>query len=159
MVVLTNMIIYALITTSQHDWSSYNYSREASLVTPFDQAICYLDPNFNARIPADAVRRERIVVSIVFLGFGMINRVRRLHHVSNLIVTRIRNWVSRIARRSLMYCYGKGSADTLAACVAATFIYRPFLAVFLMVRLIVDGLASMAFEVTSNLQFIRKYTC
>jgi hypothetical protein len=150
MVALTTMIIYALTTTSRYDWQSYNYSG-MNLVTPFDQAVCYLNPSFDAQIPDDQVRRQRIVISIVFLGLGMINRIRRLCYTPNFIVNTIRKTVSDRTRRCLMYCYGQGSADSLTACIAAVLVYRPLLAVFLMVRLLMDGLTSMAFEVSRNI--------
>jgi hypothetical protein len=144
MVVLTTMIIYGLTTTSRYDWDT---GISLGSVKPFDQAICYLDPAFDDWENTDAFR---IIISIVFLGFGMINRIRRLYHAPNLIMAKARNRISQISRCFLMYIYGQGSADSVVACLAAVMVYRPLLALFLTVRLLTDGLTSMAFEVRGS---------
>jgi hypothetical protein len=145
MVVLITMVIYALTTTSQHTFGpQVPIDHE---VTPFDQAICYLHPSLYLGSGGDGQRKLRILVSIVFLGFGIINRLRRLYHAPNLIMTKVRNWTSHKVRCFLMHVYGQGSADSLIACLAAVLVYRPLLALFLMARLLVDGFTSMAFEV------------
>jgi hypothetical protein len=159
MIVLTIMIIYALTTTSQYDWESLFPNNS---VAPSDQAICYLDPSFefgNSHLDPSYLntsfnfqlyeddRRLRLVVSIIFLGFGMINRLRRLYHAPNLIVSKARAWVSRKVRSFLMHCYGRICADSFIACAAAVLVYRPLLALFLTVRILMDGLTSLAFEV------------
>jgi hypothetical protein len=155
MVSLTTMIIYALTTTTQYDWV---LGSDASLVTPFDQAICYLKPSFDFK-SQDSTRMSHIAVSLVLLGFGTINRIRRLYHAPNIIVNRGRTWISHKARCFLMHCHGSGSADSLIACIAAVLVYRPLLALFLAVRLLVDGFTSMAFEVrgTSLYDIIGNY--
>lgn len=146
MVMLTTMVVYALTTTSQYDWLLR--SRDSS-VTRFDQAICYLDPSFDMDFYS-ADKSLRLICSIVSLVFGTINRLRRLFHAPNLIVTKFRNWTSQTARRFLMQFYGKGSAESFVACIAALLIYRPLLALFLLIRFVLDCLTSMAFEVRSN---------
>jgi hypothetical protein len=148
MMVLTTMIMYALTTTSQYEWMSetgWDY------VTNSDQAICFLAPSFDMEFSGfDSDRKLRIILSILFLGFGLINRLRRLYHAPNLVVTTVRHWVSHKARHFLEYFYGRGSADSLVSCIAAVLVYRPLLAIFLAVRLLIDGLTSMAFEVNNN---------
>jgi hypothetical protein len=137
MIVLTSMIIYALTTTSRYDQGGNG-------PTSFDQAICFLGPFFDSS-STDGIRG---LISIVFLGFGMINRIRRLYHAPNVIMTKLRIWISHKARGFLMQVYGQGSADSFVACLAAVLVYRQLLTIFLMVRLLTDGLTSMAFEVT-----------
>jgi hypothetical protein len=149
MVVLTSMIIYALTTTSQYDWLS---TPSDSLVTPSDQAICYLNPSFDLGVD----RKLRLAISIVFLGFGMINRLRRLYHAPNIILTKVRDWCSHKARCYLMHLYGKGSADSVVTFLVAVLVYRPLLALFLMARLLMDGVTSMAFEVSCGSLYKQK---
>jgi hypothetical protein len=143
MISLTGMIIYALTTTSQYDWTRESAVR---LVTPFDQAICYLSPSLHYEFD-DGNGTQRICLAISFLGIGMINRIRRLYHVPNLIVNKGRSWTSHKVKRFLMYCYRPNSGNSFIACIAAVLVYRPLLAAFLTVRLLIDGCTSMAFEV------------
>jgi hypothetical protein len=174
MVALTTMIIYALTTTSQYDWDTSEYNWDISKynwdmseynwnttkynwtsnipgrsVSPADQAICYLDPSFSDGYLL-ANWRFRILISMIFLGFGMINRFRRLYHAPNLILSKGRAWVSCRVRGILMYYYGKSRANSFIACIVAVLVYRPLLALFLTVRLLMDGLTSMAFEVRKH---------
>jgi hypothetical protein len=141
MVVLTTMIIYALTTLSQYVRESWPTS-----VADEDYAICYLKPFFDIN-DAGGVGG---IISIIFLGFGMINRIRRLYHAPNIIFAKLRNWTSHKARCFLMLIYRRGCADSVFDCVTALLVYRPLLTLFLMVRLIIDGLTSMAFEVSEH---------
>jgi hypothetical protein len=142
MVVLTTMVIYGLVTTSRFA-SGAGYWSNPNTVEASQPAICYFNPSSEDWADIDV----RSIISIVFLGFGMINRIRRLYRAPNLIIAKVRKGISHRSRHFLMYVYGKGSADSLVACLAAVLIYRPLLALFLMIRLLMDGLTSMAFEV------------
>jgi hypothetical protein len=146
MVVLTTMVIYGLITTARYDSSDLGVW--SSSIDASEPAICYLNPSSDDWAGMDV----RIVISIVFLGFGMMNRIRRLYHAPNLIIAKARKGISHKSRRFLMYFYGQGSADSIIACLAAVLVYRPLLALFLTIRLLMDGLSSMAFEVSGSLQ-------
>jgi hypothetical protein len=142
MVVLTTMIIYALTTLSQYD------QKESGLIFIADEdyAICHLKPFFNTK-DWNGIKG---IISIIFLGFGMINRIRRLYHAPNILFAKLRNWTSRKARDFLTLFYRRGCADSIFDCLTALLLYRPLLTLFLMVRLIVDGLTSMAFEVSGH---------
>jgi hypothetical protein len=155
MVVLTTMIIYALTTTSQSEWLSETGWDQ---VTDSDQAICFRGPSFDLETFGFDIKL-RIIVSILFLGFGMVNRLRRLYHAPNLMVTNVRNWTSHKARCFLKLFYGLGSADSLVDCIVAVLIYRPLLAIFLTTRLLIDGLTSMAFEVSNKVPDTEHNAC
>lgn len=147
MVLLVTMLLYALATTAQYEWTlgPPTLDDRDSL---YGAAICYIHPKYAFKAGKDSNDRvQRRVISMTFLAFGMINRIQGLYLAPSLYALKAQRIVSHAGNCILMYFYGNGSFDSIVGSMTAIMVYRPLLSAFLTVRLCIDGLTSKSFEV------------
>ena len=148
MLVLAIFIFFAFIPTTNYDWETW-YDMEPS--SPFhpaiwDYAICYLRPTSQSQTGA-SILSTAASISLIILGF--IFRIIRLHEpLSSFMSKRIRGSLSEAGRSLLRnvfkWCDPHGPSDGLKR----TLCYRPLLALFLAMRVILDIWSSMFLEVS-----------
>jgi hypothetical protein len=145
MVSLVIMLIYALATTSRYEWS---HDGSTPGILPGDPAICHLNVSISFDITsAQTAGIQRVVISMIFLAFSMVNRIQSLYRAPTTVVLMARRWASHKTRNILARCYRRCSSSSKTACMEAILVYRPLLALFLTIRLSVDVFTSKALDV------------
>jgi hypothetical protein len=148
---LVIMLIYALTTTSQYRW--FPKSGPKGDIRPGDPAICHLDATISFDITSDETTDiQRVVLSIIFLAFSMVNRIQQLYHAPTIVALNARGWASNRAKKLLEGSYRRCSSGTKTACAEAILVYRPLLALFLTLRLLLDVFMSKALDVRDNIR-------
>lgn len=156
MFVLVVLLIFAFIPTANYRWQ-YGYGwDETGVPTVADYAICYLKPVFRPNPPSqffiDASLSEQSImamsISILLLFIGFICRVFKLHQSFSVFVDesirgRLSHFLRMLLRAVYDWCDIRGSPRSLKR----TLLYRPLLAVFLTLRVVLDTWNSMFFEV------------
>lgn len=166
MVILILMLIVALIPTGHYTWGSsimgYDMGQAGSIrPRPTDSTICY----FNSHVGncpdytgwwmqgqcnrAFEASQQRMILSAVFLGVGMCNRLWHLFRLPSRVFNSTRsfcsNWSTFLLSR--LYVWNR-EWPMYYAFPFALFVYYVALTVFLTIRLLVDMLTSRAFEVS-----------
>lgn len=164
MVILIIMLIIALIPTGQYTWESSTIGaaqRKGDNVRPkpTDHAVCYFNrhevtctgeyyyPNVCEEV--FQASQQRMILSAVFLGVGMCNRLWHLFRLPARLYNSIRSRCSHLSTIVLSRMYRW--TLTWSLWYSAPFIYfayLPLLAIFLTVRLLADMITSRAFEVS-----------
>jgi hypothetical protein len=102
-----------------------------------------------------------MVVSILLLIFSFATQVIKLHKpLSDLVVVRLRAYLSTTYREFLRKAYIWSGTDTDPRHWRRTLVYQPYFVVFIVVQLLLDIYSSMLSEVskhqiTSLVDFIR----
>ena len=166
MVILILMLIVALIPTGHYVWGSsvmgYNLAQGGS-IRPLatDSAICYFNSHvgicpdkYNAswlQVECDhafEASQQRMVMSAVFLGVGMCNRLWHLFRLPARVFNSTRSFCSNWSTFVLSRMYVWNREWPMYVAFPFAFVgYHVYLMLFLTVRLIVDMLTSRAFEV------------
>lgn len=142
--------------TSTPKYPDCNIPQEAEVMgydSSLDHAICffrYIKGNrrylyyqyYKSEI---GVKRQRTILSAIILTFSMVNRVWRLYKTSTDAYLLVRRWCSYRTRRILRWVYTNTKTRSV---IIVGLVYRPLLAVFLVLRLIIDLLLSKLFEVS-----------
>ncbi|KAJ8113273.1 hypothetical protein OPT61_g4560 [Boeremia exigua] len=89
-------------------------------------------------------KKENTIISAVILIFGMTNRIWRLFETSTNIFLSVRRWFSRHIKYMLRWVL---KATVSKSDIVMGLIYRPLLASYLLVHVLLDILLSKAFEV------------
>jgi hypothetical protein len=142
MLIILVMLMFALIPTGSYlsGWRWMFNSNPA----PSDYAICYLIPKRPFQVNAFGP----MVISMVLLWLGFMTRAIRLHKSLSVYgVQRIREFLSKKARKLLRKLHVKCGAQSSPGTVARTLVYRPLLAAFLVLRVMLDFWSSMLVEV------------
>lgn len=149
MLVLVVMLSIALVPTANYDWAANSWlgmPRPDSTPDLTDYAICYLKPD---RQYQSLISQLSAATSIVLISLGYILRVIKLHQqFSSFLSRRIRGRLSDATRCFLRivfhWCLSDGSSQSLKRLLC----YRPLLAIFLAMRILLDLWSSMLFEVS-----------
>jgi hypothetical protein len=147
MVSLVVMLLYSLATTAQYDWT---LGPELRLVeySAYSAAVCYMHPKYAfASNGYGTERAQRRIIFMVFLIFGMVNRVQGLYLTPSHYALKARRFMSDATKSFLKRHYGDGTYDSIFTSLIAIIVYRPLVALFLTIRLCLDALVSKACEV------------
>lgn len=164
MIILVIMLIVALIPTGQYAWSSdtylYGQIEENDIrPQPTDYAICFFN-HHEATCTGDSLyvltcaqafeaSQQRMILSAIFLGVGMCNRIWHLFQLPTRIYNSTRAFCSSWSILVLTHMHRWNASWSLWHSAPFAFLfYHPALAVFLTVRLLVDMMTSRAFEVS-----------
>lgn len=148
MLVLVVMLSLALLPTTNYKWKEQGiWSNEKLIPKLTDYAICYLKPDRRYQSQFSVLSST---ISIFLISLGFLLRVIRLHHsFSSFVSGKIRKSLSVAARRLLrtvfQWCDRNGSQESLKRLLC----YRPILAIFLAMRILLDLWSSMLFEVSA----------
>lgn len=172
MVILVILLCVALIPSAQYvevwhinpKYPDWNYPQDAKVMgydSSLDHAICFFRQiKENQRYlyyqyykSEIGVKRQRAILSAIILTFNMINRVWRLYKTSTDAYLLVRRWCSYRVRRILRWVYTNTKTRSV---IVVGLVYRPLLAIFLVLRLIIDLLLSKLFEVSH--QIYRRYS-
>ena len=168
MIILILMLIVALIPTGHYTWGAsimrYAMGQEGMTVRPqaTDSATCYF--NSHVGICPDytgswmqgecdhtfEAAQQRMILSAVFLGVGMCNRLWHLFRLPSRVFNSTRSFCSNCSMTVLsqMYVWTREWPMYLAF-PFTLFVYYMALTIFLTIRLLADMLTSRAFEVRS----------
>lgn len=124
----------------------------------FDHAICFYGHhptefrNWYFQDNADELetKKQRTIISASILVFGMLNRLWRLYAAPVNTYFSMRKWSSHQLRRQLRIVSKWTKSHGLICFWTSGFIYRPMLALFLLLRVFVDMATSKAFEVSEK---------
>ncbi|KAF2472365.1 uncharacterized protein BDR25DRAFT_283776 [Lindgomyces ingoldianus] len=142
MAIMLLMLLVAMVPTGNFNWRASTNS--TPVPSPSDYAICY----FNRAKQADNMTFGTMIFAILLLSLGFIYRIVRLHRsLSVNVVGRARRILSGRARQFLIQLYNKLDISNSGMSLRRTMAYRPFLALFLATRTIVDTWTSMFFEI------------
>ncbi|CAG7939896.1 unnamed protein product [Penicillium salamii] len=172
--VLIVLLILALLPTANYRWQ-YGYpATPTGRPAPQDYAICYLKPGQgrdtipNAGFASIDYGQSRpgspsyghtlsgnstmaMCISVVLMSVGFICRVLKLHQcLSNLLTRSIRDRSSHMLRKPLRTIEGWCVTPSFLHSMQRLLLYRPLLALFLTLRILVDTWDSMFFEVCSS---------
>ena len=151
MVMLVIMLIVALVPTAHYAWDRPYYG--SSRPAPFDYAICFYNhheiQNSGDQGLADA-SLQRMVFSALLLGVGMLNRLFQLFRTPTNVYIRARRFSSHWARKCLSIVHTWSVRRSPQSIITAALLYRPCLAIFLTIRVILDMATSKFFEVRST---------
>lgn len=145
---LAILLVIAISFTGSYKWPysiGYFISVEDSRTITIP-AICQTRPTSRSGMPYWSM-----VFSIVMIIFGFMTRIIKLHRtISVNVIGTAGDWLSSqllcLLRRVFIWCSANSSHKSLKR----TLVYRPLLAIFLEVRLILDGWSSMSLEVSSQ---------
>lgn len=165
MVILVIMLIVALIPTGHYAWESATViygQREGGdslRPKPTDHAICYFNHHEGA-CTFDAwytktceqvleASQQRMILSALFLGVGMCNRLWHLFRLPARILNSARTYCSSLASLVLSRMHTWTTTWPFwYSNLFAMLVYHPALTVLLTVRLLADMITSRAFEVS-----------
>lgn len=163
MIILVIMLIVALVPTGHYTWDSRTMAiaqRPSDNIRPkpTDHAICYFNrhegtctgDSWYAKVCNEVFQasQQRMVLSAVFLGVGMCNRLWHLFRLPTRLYNTARFRCSKMSTAALSHMYrGTMTWSLWYSTPFVMFVYHPLLAVFLTVRLIADIISSRAFEV------------
>ena len=164
MIILIIMLIVALIPTSHYTWESptliYGEKKGDNIrPKPTDPAICYFN-HHTGTCTADAwytytcaqvfeASQQRMILSALFLGVGMCNRLWHLFRLPTRVYNSTRTLCSSWSTQMLSRMHRSTTTWSLwYSSPFSFFIYHPALAVFLTIRLLADMITSRAFEVS-----------
>ena len=143
------LLVVALVPTANYDWgqgvpeqqSTDEESAYHDRPAPADYALCY----FKIREEADVIS---VAISIAFIVVGYIARVVRLYRTLSVRwVGGARKTVRRWLQGGLKVLHrGIGAANSPNR-LTVLFVYRPLVAIFLLLTVLVDLWSSMFFEV------------
>ena len=168
MVIMILMLIVALIPTGHYTWGA-GIMRSVPLYggttrpQATDSAMCYFNSHVNnCPTPmgywmqkecdqAFEAAQQRMILSAVFLGVGMCNRLWHLFRLPSRVFNSTRSfcssWSTSILSR--MYVWNR-EWPMYIAFPFAQFVYYMALTIFLTIRLLADMLTSRAFEVSES---------
>ncbi|CAO2649168.1 Nn.00g101170.m01.CDS01 [Neocucurbitaria sp. VM-36] len=165
MIMLVVMLLVAMIPTGQYTWtagvtSDSTFKANEPVPNPQSYAICFfyvaVDRSFHFEDDPDMLgwkawilkgSRQRMVISAGLLGFGMLQRLCRLHPAPDRAYYQARKLMGRPVRAVLMLLYRHVKCDTWISYANLVFVYRPLLALNLSLQYFLDLLISMAFEI------------
>ncbi|KAI9373705.1 hypothetical protein BJX61DRAFT_501636 [Aspergillus egyptiacus] len=138
MLVLNIMLITALVPTGNSCFGLYFDS------LPVDYAICH----FSVPSSSSGPQFASMLVLVLLVGLGFFFRVIKLHRpLAIFVIEKLRKNLSDRARRPLWVLYRWRNVTSGEQSWLGTFLYYPALALFLTIRVTLDHLSSMAFEV------------
>jgi len=144
---MLTMLLAAMIPTGGYDWTDIHYDSDdypAPTPAPSDYAVCYWWPTVNN----DGLTFSTMVISVLLLLLGFIQRVVRLHRVLSVsVLGSFRTFSSEKARKFLRWAYTSMGMETSGLTLKRLFLYRPLLALFLTARALLDLWNSMFIEV------------
>lgn len=154
MVIRVIMLAVGFVPTAQYTWDNESDSSGEQEVAlrpfPRDYAICYLGfsqgPN-QTESTRYSSSQQRMVLSAVLLLFGMLNRIWHLFDKLTTEFLRVRGFTSSFCKDFLRQMRVWSTADAFWSYLVAVFVYRPCLAIYLTVRILMDMITSRAFEV------------
>lgn len=149
MIVLGVLLTLALIPTAQYTWYMEQPSKPLR-PTPQDYASCYVgnSPHIDKREHQNfQSSQQRMILSAILLLLGMLTRVWHLFDTPTKKYLHARDICSGLFQQILSQMRVWSTRNTLWSHLVATFAYRPCLAAFLTVRLLIDIFASKGFEV------------
>ncbi|KAJ5337496.1 uncharacterized protein N7506_005518 [Penicillium brevicompactum] len=173
MFVLVVLLILAFLPTANYRWQ-YGYSAKSTGHPALQvYAICYLrpvqrpDPARNHMYASvdngHAFSDSSIMamsISVVLLFVGFVCRVLKMHQsLSYFFARTIRGSISRMLRKPLRTIEGWCVTPSFLHSLQRLLLYRPLLALFLTLRILVETWNSMFFEVGSSMiKFNPKFT-
>jgi hypothetical protein len=138
------MLIYALKPTGNFDW--IEQSNEVSQLDPApgSYAICF----FQLEVARSSSSYGSMMISISLLVFAFIQRVVRLHRSLSIdIFQKLTHKISKFSRFRLKKIYEWCDVDAKPWSLKRLLVYRPLLALFLVIRVTSDVWSSMVLEV------------
>ncbi|CAG8043942.1 unnamed protein product, partial [Penicillium salamii] len=161
MFVLVVLLILAFLPTANYRWQ-YGYSAKSTGRPALqDYAICYLRPvqrpdpawdYMHASVDNGHAFSDSAImamsISVVLLFVGFVCRVLKMHQsLSYFFARTIRGSISRMLRKPLRTIEGWCVTPSFLHSLQRLLLYRPLLALFLTLRILVDTWDSMFFEV------------
>ena len=150
--ILVVMLLVAMVPTGNYNWGSWSdgYNPDSPDETippqPTDYAICY----FTRSQDADVITFASMVISVLLIAIGFLSRVVRLHkRLSVDLVGNVRRSISESLRKKLQTVYSWCDVENSPNSLKRLLVYRPLLAVFLSLRVVLDAWSSMFLEVSS----------
>lgn len=171
MFILVVLLILAFLPTANYGWQ-YGNSTEADRPGPQDYAVCYLKPSQRTSAsyvsPSDHIPSDRAIIamsiSVILVFVGLLCRLFKLHQsLSSFVSETIRGRISHMLRTLLRAVHDWSDiVSGFPRSLKRLLVYRPFLALFLTARILVDTWDSMFFEVSplmsrKSCRFLRKY--
>jgi len=147
MLFLVVMLVIAITPTGNYNWpNSWGADPREITPSPSDYAVYYM-----RRVPdADALTFTSMVFSVLLLTLGFASRAVRLHKTLSIyVIGQLRKAVSEKVRAWLRKLYDKCDVQSSSENPKRTLIYRPALALFLVMRVVSDVWSSMFVEVCS----------
>jgi hypothetical protein len=162
MIALVSLLAVGLIPSARYDgpW----YTKDNKYLSFRDYAICFFEPFPNVptyvRHYNDSYdwkgKMQPPILAAVILVFGMLVRLWRLHKTSMAIYTRAHQWTSFYMRKMLRASYAASTRKSITGRLILVLVHRPFLAIFLFVRMVLVTLSSKMSEVRIE-QWLREY--
>lgn len=164
MFVLVVLLIMAFLPTANYRWQYGYFGESTGHPAPQDYAICYLkpvqlpdpDPTHiyssvdNGHVLSDSSMMG-MSISVVLMFVGFVCRVIKLHQsLSSFLARSIRGRTSHMLRKPLRAIEGWCVTPSYLHSLQRLLLYRPLLALFLTLRILVDTWDSMFFEVGSS---------
>ena len=156
MFIIIIMLVVALFPTGYFNWNGDFY---ATPTPPSSYAICFYGrkPPRSSASSGSIVPNSYIsmIISSLLLLLCFLTRVIRLHERLSIdFVQRLRAYLSATARRGLRWIYGKCRVHHETRILLRFLIYRPLLAGFLMLRVLLDVYSSMFMEVRNQIALV-----
>jgi hypothetical protein len=161
MVILILMLIIAMIPTANYTWAFIPFEDLSVILEdgsshrfvkpdPRDHAICFftlaagVENIYNAQ---RYITYQRVIISAVLLGFGMIKRIWPLFRLPDEVYHHVRKRMSAAFTGVLHKVFGWTSTWTVSSHLILICVYRPLLAIFLSFRILLDIVTSRFFDV------------
>lgn len=148
---LTTLLVVGLLSTGNPFWGdgviSLNGDNGGNLPHTGAPAICYLGIS-DRHVGLLGLTFWTTLVSALLIGLGFVSRVVKLHRsLSVAIFGQARLWLSIRARQLLRIVFEWSYEGSSRHSLRHSLCYRPLFALFLAARFLLDGWASVAFEV------------
>jgi hypothetical protein len=143
--VMIVMLVTAIVPTGNFAFP-YDFEDEATSgrATPSSYAVC----SYGVSMPASYGSFSTMVISIILLVIGFASRIIKLHkRLSESGVWSLRKFSKETGLKFLSYVYSWSNVQQVPEGLQRRLLYRPCLTIFLFIRLLLDILSSMMFEV------------
>lgn len=166
MFILVVLLSLAFLPTANYRWQ-YAPPNGSGRPAPQDYAICYLRPISRLNdamdesptlVPNDHSFSEHAIIamsiSVILMSVGFFSRVLKLYQSTATFLSKtVRGKVSTMIRKPLRMIDRSCDGSNFFQNLKRLLVYRPFLALFLTARILVDIWDSMFFEVCPEVRY------
>lgn len=147
---LATLLVVGLLSMGNVWWGEEMFS------TPGDYAICHLGFSRSPAYPLDYPFWTMLVSSLVIV-IGFVSRVVKLHKTLSInLFGKAKLWINICMRKMLRPIFNWCCEHDYLQGLRRSFVYRPLLSLFLGIQFILDGWASLIFEVSCSLEFLSR---
>lgn len=151
MAMLATLLVVGLIFTANYKWVIHLRNHPNANYP----AICYLRATLRGHRSEQPFLTMMVSIMLILIGFA--SRVVKLHRKLSIdIFGRARAWLSDRIRQLLHTVFTWCCRDCSPRSLKRTLCYHPLLAIFLTARFLLDGWASVYFEVRASSTYLSR---